>query len=573
MASRLLVFSGFVAVAAIVAAAVAVLASGGAGEEAPSAQASPAATAPTAEASPTPVPTATPDAIAGVQRLPVRWVDVPDVLDFGSAQEVERPFANERMPDVQFTYFVAGLDGTSRQVYSTYRLLRDLTWDSNGLVATLWTQRAVDSSVAEGVVLPWQVETKLDPAGGKATDRFETLPLDCSPCSLNQGLMSLIAAHAGAGMHLLRDANGKRMLVTLYYDNGLNALDRPPFLIDSSYLVAADGSSKRLDGLTEDLWGLSWLPNAKALRGSGGVAFGDYPDAYFIPPQTGDALFLAKLRGLGIEAAGDAQGGPVGSRAVFAYDDPNGAQGPGNYLAVFDSNDWSLRKLGPAPPGFLLSSSRPPTVYFYWPAGSERFLAGFEGDAVLVDANTGARQPGSREDLQPPAGPTEVLSQSGRYAASFDDLKEGLLPAECAGLPQGLSVTDKQTGQTKTLLSCEGGSSGRAVWVNDTTLAARIYPYKFGDSDIATVVLIDITTGSVKTLVDVPEEGARVVPSPDGAKLLVTGTSLRLFDASGNLLEDYGGLTEGTQYKAFAWSPDGASFAYVVGPVGFPPGQ
>jgi hypothetical protein len=565
--NRLLAGSGAIAIVAIVTLAVSVLATGDHGDHDPREAGGASAMPPFQPArltpSTTPVPPATPLPEVALQRLPITWSPVPDVLDLQSATEVAGPFGGSAG---DWTLFVVGPHGPARLVYATPRWARSLDWKSRGPVATLWTQRAVESTIADGVVLAWEVETTIDPESETASDRFDRLPLACHPCTAASGLGS-VGGGAGAGVHVYRNDPASHVLAVLYYDNGLNDPQKPPFLIDSVHIVDADGSSRRLEGLA-DVWGISWFPNGKALLGAGGVIVGDHPDAYFIPAGDGEALFLPKSLGTAVEGTGAGPGEPAGSRVAFAYSDAE--KGTANYLGVFDTMDWKARSLGPAPPAYRRSSSSPPSIALYWPPGSNRFLAGSEEDAVLVDPHTGGREPGSLGDLLTPPR-IESESPGGRYTARYDDLVEGLLPPECEGLPQGLRVFDRQTGRSKTLLECEGGSSGRVYWVNETTLVAAVYPFKFGDLDAQTLTLVNVTTGESRPLTDTPEDRVHVVPSPDGTKILVAGATLRVFDVDGNHLQDYGSPPEGSAFMLFAWSPDSASFAYMVGPRAFLP--
>ena len=71
---------------------------------------------------------------------------------------------------------------------------------------------------------------------------------------------------------------------------------------------------------------------------------------------------------------------------------------------------------------------------------------------------------------------------------------------------------------------------------------------------------------------DEPKPNLRAFGSPDGKKLAVTEETLRLFDASGRLLRDYGPPPDGMVYTNVVWSPDSRSFAYVLVPADFVPG-
>ena len=56
--------------------------------------------------------------------------------------------------------------------------------------------------------------------------------------------------------------------------------------------------------------------------------------------------------------------------------------------------------------------------------------------------------------------------------------------------------------------------------------------------------------------------------SPDGSKLLVSGTELRLYDGDLALLRDFA-VPGGKRVHAVAWAPESVRFVYVLGPAVF----
>ena len=63
---------------------------------------------------------------------------------------------------------------------------------------------------------------------------------------------------------------------------------------------------------------------------------------------------------------------------------------------------------------------------------------------------------------------------------------------------------------------------------------------------------------------------ANAVIAPDGSRILVTGERLRVYNADGVLLRELV-PPEGFDVADAAWSPDSASFTYILGPAGFEP--
>ena len=64
---------------------------------------------------------------------------------------------------------------------------------------------------------------------------------------------------------------------------------------------------------------------------------------------------------------------------------------------------------------------------------------------------------------------------------------------------------------------------------------------------------------------DGQEAGAEFAVSPDGNRVLITGNTLRMYDAKGWLLREIQ-PPEGASVLQAAWSKDGRSFAYTTGP-------
>ena len=525
---------------------------------------------------PTPTPTVSPLPPLEVERVPVRWVEVPDVLDFDSAVELEDPFKgyfSDKAP-VWSVSVVSG-DDAPREVLRTGRWVQEMTWDRDGLKVRAQTQREVPSTLGTVTAL-WRLTMTIDPANASTTDVYDPLPVyGCTQCERRGPLGS-----AGSGVSLSPSPDGDRMLVYVYYSQGIQNLSLPPFLLRELYVVDVDGRSRRIDGLPTggdpnlpDLGGLDWFPTGDVLQGRSSTLAGAIVDRYVIPLESGVAAVFRETLGWAHRNYDDNRPMVDDPRAVFAYYDPNGSQGPGNYLGVYNTETGEAWQLGQAPPASQLGSSQPPTIAFFWPEASERVLAGMEPGSVLIDPGTGERRPGSFADIEP-SGPFEYPSLDNRYAAYFEDRApiEDREP-DCPGLPYRLSLRDERTGRTRTLLECDTDTRGRLTWWGNDRLLVRAYDCSSCGHPNSTLLIVDVDDGDYVRVTDEPRPNLEAYGSPDGKRVAVTDrASLRLFDDAGKLLRDYGPPPEGMLYLDVIWSPDSRSFAYVLAPEEFSPG-
>jgi hypothetical protein len=520
---------------------------------------------PDAAQAPTPTATVSPLPPLQLERLPVRWTPVPDVFDFDAAVEKDDPFAGlfSDAPPEWSVHVVDG-DEAPREVLRTERWVRDVSWGQDGLQVQTQTKRDVPSTLGT-VTAVWEVTTTIDARAGRTGDAYAALPVSgCTLCERRGPSGSF-----GAGVTLEPSPDGGSMLVELLYDQGISDPSRPPFLLQEAYLVDADGRSRRLEGLP-DVSGVGWLPTGKTISGSGGPVFGAHGDRYLIPPEDGEAVVLRESLGLAFRRGGGNPPRTDDPRAVFAFYDAAGPQGPGNYLGVYNTATDEAWLLGAAPGAVSLSSSRPPAIALDWPEGSERVVAGFEPDSVLIDPGTGARQAGTRNDLLPDV-PLEVRSPDGRHVAYFEDREQVENPdPACDGLPYRLNARDERTGRTKTLLECDTDTGGRLAWLSNTKLIVRAYDCSSCGHPRATLLVVDIESGKTVRLTDEPRAGLNAYGSPDGKKVAATDDAgLRVFDSGGRLVRDYGAPPDGWEYSKIVWSPDSGSFAYVLVPEEF----
>jgi hypothetical protein len=520
-------------------------------------------TTPTAQTEPgTPPSSTTPAATPSVPQSsrPIRWLAADPALDLGGATELARP-ADGLFPGMppgpdgpqSYTWglYVVQGNGALENVYSSGRLLTDLIWKDNRQVSLSFrTARNVQAPVVrQTVALSWEGDWSIYLDTKAVSQSFDPLPLDYW---FDRGA-------PGSGQPFITTQSspaGDKVLVTVRSLRPPPAAPPlPPFQTDAIYIVETSGQTKRLDGLG-DLQSIAWFPNGRALYAMGNGSVDMERDLYFIPLQDGAATHIAGVLGLAVEGASSFPLDLKASRALFLVPDARGVEAD---VGVFDTNTGRTRFVGRVPSAYALT----------WPAGASKVLVG----GVIVDPDTGASQPGSYTDIvTPPPTNRDVASPGGRYAATLADPEIPAATGRCAGVPYKLTVKEQQTGATKTLLECSSGSSGYLFWISPTKLITGIAPCWACEASQHTIWLVDVERETAAALTDGFEDGAFASGTPDGTRLLIGGSRLRVVSAEGVLERDFGPAPAGYVYDSAAWSPDGASFAFILRPAGWPIG-
>jgi WD40 repeat protein len=190
-----------------------------------------------------------------------------------------------------------------------------------------------------------------------------------------------------------------------------------------------------------------------------------------------------------------------------------------------------------------------------WSADGSEIILG--GD--LIDLATG----NVVASLVPPGQVIDsTLSPDGRYFVATE-------PCEGYPPPHRIHLYDKKTGETRLLRDCDEAVSAHLRWLPDGHHLLVKEPSCYACETVAfSITSMDVESGDVVALTDGLEPHAAAYVSPGGSRVLVTGKALRLYTEDGLLLRALP-APEDFDVAAAAWSPDGSSFVYIVGPAGF----
>jgi len=291
----------------------------------------------------------------------------------------------------------------------------------------------------------------------------------------------------------------------------------------------------KLEGLGDEVRLIGWLPDGSGLL----VYTVEGPTIeegllYLVPLTDGPATPVAPEVVENYHVAWS----PDGTRLAYVSDGD---------LHVFDRASGQSR---PITSGAGYRFGRPK-----WSTdGSEVVLAG-----DLIDLATGAVV----ASLVPPerSGDTaSALSADGRYFVATE-LCEGSYPQN------RIHLYDREAGETRLLRDCDQMAVPR--WLPDGHRLLLTAPSCWGCETVSfSITSMDVESGNVLPLTNGLEPHAAAYVSPDGSRLMVTGKALRLYTEDEQLVRELA-VPEDFDVADAAWSPDGSSFIYVVGPAGF----
>jgi WD40 repeat protein len=303
------------------------------------------------------------------------------------------------------------------------------------------------------------------------------------------------------------------------------------------YVADRSGRAWKLEGLGDKVRPIGWLPDGSGLL----VYTVEGPTTeegllYLVPSAGGPATPVAPDVVTNYQVAWS----PDGSRLAYLS---------GGDLHVFDRASGQSRQITS---GAGYRFERP-----QWSAdGSEVVLGGDLIDLATGDVVASLLPPGQGWT------PASALSPDGRYFV-VTEWCEGETYSE-----NRIRLYDRETGQVRLLRDCDQGVHA-SQWLPDGHRLLLVAPSCWGCETVTfSITSMDVESGNVVPLTNGLEPHAAAYVSPDGSRLMVTGKALRLYAEDGQLLRELV-APEDFDVAAAAWSPDGSSFVYVIGPIGF----
>jgi WD40 repeat protein len=236
----------------------------------------------------------------------------------------------------------------------------------------------------------------------------------------------------------------------------------------------------------------------------------------------------------------------------------------GSEIFIFDVGERETTRVdlgAPLAPSQASSGQFPPSVVTpVWNGNGSH--VGYRG--AIIEAGSGKLLYGLQSGMA-----ATTPSPDGRWAAVATDnaacgptavSRERPIPSNRTFLQEVAS------GRTIPVLDCEGGSYTFHQWLSDdAVLISGQTCLNDCSSPIARLMLAKASTGQVELLTEQTGPTRTWAASPDGQRILVGGSSLRLFSSDGELLRTVA-APEGLTVSGLSWSKDGRSFAYVLGP-------
>lgn len=459
----------------------------------------------TAVPMPSPTPQTAPRPDASIA---VRWVDAE--LPTFTGVEAERPFATEARGNDLWRLYVVRDSGRPQFIAETRRYLSHIEWVPDG----------------RSLLLPFFSGT---PSTGPARSserfhgyiRYSTDGRADWETTLAPGFLARPSPDRSRLLITRRSALGSLTVI---------------------YLTHPDGTTRQLEGLPNGGEALSWSPDASAVVVSLSLPTPRRLDEPPKPPMF--AYYLVPLHdGWAPLIPGPPSWSPDGRRLAMNEKDD---------LVLVDTATGARN---------VVSTGITRWQGLQWSADG-RYIATTGG---VIDAETATL-------VFPPhvTGETigTVVLPGGRWLVSTTQPRCGSRQPPDFRLANQTLLTDLITGQTNVLLDCDKGffpyiqplPNGRLLMTGTSCWQCDTARYR--------IALVNVPSGELLSLNDFNNPGGAVL-APDGDRLLVAGQRLRIYTTEGRLLRDDIVAPAGFAVVAAAWSPDGRTIAYVMGPAGF----
>ncbi len=435
----------------------------------------------------------------------VKWLPVDP--PFAVVDEKPHPYAGSLVgatEDIWRTYVVDG-DGPPRLILESNRLPRTLTWTTDGRqLTTLFLTLAADGERMTGMTA---ADTRTGQVLWERMLQAPVLPL----LSRNGDQMVLLDRRDGEGSSTV-------------------------------HLVRRDGSASRLYAPWRFSGAGPWSPDGRwlLLNSRTGTPSAE-PLEYFAVSTDGQAVRLGPSRTL-------PSWSPDSTR-IALYD--------GRSPVLFDlrSRQSETVDLG----GTLPETGSLPLGGFSWSRDC-RFVAG--GGAV-IESSTGRLM----SDLEPGVT-SSVLSPDGRWVATSSDCSNRQSPGTLPSTPMRRTVVSEVSAGRRVLSFDCLDSYPYQQWVDSSTLlllSSRCIGEWECTNSILEAALATMPDGALLRLTEAGDQVTTFAIAPDDGRILLAGRAVRIFSSDGSLLRSMP-IPDGLIVSAAAWSSDGRSFAYVIGP-------
>jgi WD40 repeat protein len=445
----------------------------------------------------------------------VRW-EASEPPESAPFNEMDSPFAEFLDEDPAWHVYLIEGAGQPRLVYQSTRMLANPTWTADG-----------------GLLIPFATRGTDPSRPGEVTYAYGLVDVDGASGRIRRELLNTNPEHQ------YWSPDGE--LTTIVDRTGPLGF---PVQRGKLFIVDSNDEARRLEGFAVEAFA-GWSPDGRYIVASG------HAGAVLYPQELSTAYYLIEPGHDQIVLVGYSRNGQVLGHA-WSPD--------GRFIAFPAGSDVVILDVISRARKVVVLSVEIPSV------------TGWSHDGRLVTAGDGLIDAATGRVL---LAPTVESVISADVSLDGKRLVVSRQPAYAGGPCAGSgSISDNQTlirsvdfDSVSVALECEAGFHSHARWLVDGRLALKSpicwacdgadFWIKLFDPDSDSGDLLDLTDGF--------ENRGDFAISPDGSRVLVSGNALRLYDAEGRLLRRVD-VAAGLRVTGIAWSSDGSSFAYVVGP-------